>query len=99
LADHVDYNQGAVLPIAIDRFVHLAARPRADDMVTIESLDTEKQAAIQAEDLDQRVDARGKALAGLGSLSGRGAAWRCAPGAGGAWVDAVLAPICPLGRA
>jgi galactokinase len=35
LGEHVDYNQGMVLPIAIDRFVRLAARPRADDLVVV----------------------------------------------------------------
>lgn len=97
LGEHVDYNQGMVLPIAIDRFVRLAARPRADDLVTIESLDLKSRLQFRLEDLDQRVDAQGKALAGW-ALYPAGVAWALRDG--GLEVrglDAVLASDLPIG--
>ena len=39
IGDHTDYNDGFVLPMAIDREVWLAARARADRQVMIDSLD------------------------------------------------------------
>ncbi|MCA9917103.1 MAG: galactokinase [Anaerolineales bacterium] len=39
IGEHTDYNDGFVLPMAIDRGIWLALRPREDDQVSIESLD------------------------------------------------------------
>lgn len=39
IGDHTDYNEGFVLPMAIDRAVYIALRPRADDTILIHSLD------------------------------------------------------------
>ena len=39
LGEHTDYNQGLVLPMAIDRSVWIAARPRDDERVVVRSLD------------------------------------------------------------
>jgi galactokinase len=39
LGDHVDYNEGFVLPMAIDRAMWIALRPRADRQVILSSLD------------------------------------------------------------
>jgi galactokinase len=39
LGEHVDYNSGVVLPIAIDRRVYVAARPCADQRVDLHALD------------------------------------------------------------
>lgn len=39
IGEHTDYNEGFVFPIAIDRAVWIALRPRADRRVFIESLD------------------------------------------------------------
>ena len=97
LGEHVDYNQGTVLPIAIDRFVRLAARPRADDLVTIESLDLKSRLQFRLEDLDRRVDAQGKPLTGW-ALYPAGVAW--ALRAGGLEVrglEAVLTSDLPIG--
>jgi galactokinase len=39
IGDHTDYNDGFVLPLAIDRAVWIAARPRRDGRVSLHSLD------------------------------------------------------------
>jgi galactokinase len=39
IGDHTDYNEGFVMPMAIDRAVYIALRPRPDDTIVIHSLD------------------------------------------------------------
>ena len=39
IGEHTDYNDGFVLPLAIDRAVWIALRPRADQQVQVHSLD------------------------------------------------------------
>jgi galactokinase len=39
IGEHTDYNDGFVLPMAIDRGIWLALRPREDDQVMVHSLD------------------------------------------------------------
>lgn len=39
IGEHTDYNDGFVLPMAIDRGIWLALRPREDDQVSVHSLD------------------------------------------------------------
>ena len=44
IGEHTDYNDGFVLPIAIDRAIHIALRPRTDGRVSLHSLDYETSA-------------------------------------------------------
>jgi len=39
IGEHTDYNGGFVFPIAIDRYVHAAARPRSDRLVRVAAPD------------------------------------------------------------
>ena len=39
IGEHTDYNDGFVLPLAIDRAVWIALRPRDDRRVVVHSLD------------------------------------------------------------
>jgi galactokinase len=41
MGEHTDYNEGFVLPVAIDRDCLVATRPRADDRVVVRSLDVD----------------------------------------------------------
>ncbi len=49
IGEHTDYNDGFVLPIAIDRAVWVAVRPRADRVVRVRSLDYDAETEL---DLD-----------------------------------------------
>ena len=39
IGEHPDYNDGFVLPMAIDRYVRVAFRPRSDDQIKLHSLE------------------------------------------------------------
>src|SRR4051812_11238370 len=46
IGEHTDYNDGFVLPIAIERDVRFAIRPRADCNVHLYSLDFESECSF-----------------------------------------------------
>lgn len=46
IGEHTDYNDGFVLPMAIDRWVWLAVRPRTDGRVNLHSANLEAEAAF-----------------------------------------------------
>jgi galactokinase len=51
IGEHTDYNAGFVLPMAIDRAVWIALRPRTERVVTVHSLDFDSQVEFHADDL------------------------------------------------
>lgn len=56
IGEHTDYNDGFVLPMAIDRAVWIALRPREDRTVYVHSLDFDEDANF---DLDHLIKAEG----------------------------------------
>src|SRR5258708_37627603 len=46
IGEHTDYNDGFVLPAAIDRAISIVRRRRSDDVVNIPSLDYQTQASF-----------------------------------------------------
>ncbi len=48
IGEHTDYNEGYVLPLAIERAIHIALRPRADSLVRVHSLDYNESAEFDA---------------------------------------------------
>ena len=52
IGEHTDYNQGYVLPIAIDRSVWVAAAPRRDRQVIIHALDFDQSVAFSLDDIE-----------------------------------------------
>ena len=62
LGEHVDYNGGMVLPIAIDRAVQIAAKPTADDNVTLHALDLKQTTSFHLDALEAKVDLDGNPL-------------------------------------
>ncbi len=74
LGEHVDYNQGVVLPIAIDRSVQLVARPAVDDLVTINALDMNAQVSFRISEAEKRCDLDGNPLPGW-AMYPAGVAW------------------------
>jgi galactokinase len=77
LGEHVDYNDGLVLPAAIDRQVNLAASESGDQTITIHALDLGKKISFHPNDLDNRVDVEGRNLSGW-ELYPAGVAWSLA---------------------
>lgn len=51
IGEHTDYNNGFVLPAAIDRAVYIAASPRGDSLVTVHSLDYNAVTTFALDDL------------------------------------------------
>ena len=74
LGEHVDYNDGIVLPVAIDRAVKVAAVPTSDNTVTLNALDIGKQVSFSLADVANRISLNGQALPGW-ALYPAGVAW------------------------
>jgi galactokinase len=74
LGEHVDYNQGVVLPAAIDREVRLAAIPTASDIVTLHALDLGVEAAFKLDEQETKLDIAGRPLPSW-ALYPAGVAW------------------------
>jgi galactokinase len=53
IGEHTDYNDGYVLPMAIDHAVWIALRPREDDLVHIHSLDLGLDSAFRLGQLER----------------------------------------------
>ena len=74
LGEHVDYNDGLVLPAAIDRAVYIAAAPSLDGCVTLVASDLGKQVSFRLADLAQKIDDQGRPLPGWARYPA-GVAW------------------------
>ena len=64
LGEHVDYNDGPVLPVAIDRAVRLTFSPRQDAQVHLKAIDLKTEARFDLQSLSRRIDLNGKPLPG-----------------------------------
>jgi galactokinase len=53
IGEHTDYNDGFVLPMAIDREVRIALRPRGDGIVRVHSLDLGSDAEFDTASLER----------------------------------------------
>ena len=62
LGEHVDYNDGFVLPIAIDREIWLAFSPADTDRTTLSAVDLSEDVSFTPETLLAKTDASGKDL-------------------------------------
>ena len=56
IGEHTDYNLGFALPMAIDRSIWIALRPRQDRRVVLHSLDFPEPAAFSLDDLTHGKD-------------------------------------------
>ncbi len=74
LGEHVDYNDGPVLPAAIDRAVYLAATPNNSGIVQLYASDIGEEISFSLERLDQKKDLSGNPLPGW-ALYPAGVAW------------------------
>jgi galactokinase len=93
IGDHTDYNEGFVLPVAIDLCCTVRAKPRADGLVRVRSLDAESEIELAADGSTRPEDVAvpwGRYVAGVvGMLAERGR-----PAVG---IDAVVSSTIPLG--
>lgn len=91
IGEHTDYNDGFVLPMAIDRDISIAFRPRADGQVRLWSLDFGQASAF-------RVDAIAPDPSAPWSNYVRGVAWALAErGVALRGMDAVIQGTVPIG--
>lgn len=62
LGEHVDYNDGFVLPAAIDRVVTITASLRSDRLVSLIAKDLNQSTVFNLDDLEKKVDQAGQPL-------------------------------------
>ncbi len=74
LGEHVDYNDGIVLPAAIDRTVKLSAVPTGDRIVAIDAIDLKQKVRFSLDDLEKKEDIEGASLPDW-ALYPAGVAW------------------------
>jgi len=74
LGEHVDYNDGPVLPAAIDRSVQLVGRATREGVVRLFALDLGEQASFRLDTLVKREDLDGQPLPAW-ALYPAGVAW------------------------
>jgi galactokinase len=97
LGEHVDYNDGFVLPAAIDREVHIAAAPTSDGVVSIHALDLKQSAAFRMDEVAKKVDVNGKLLPGW-AMYPAGVVWALAEaGLATGGLQAVFTSNVPMG--
>ncbi|MBA2667958.1 MAG: galactokinase [Trueperaceae bacterium] len=99
IGEHTDYNDGFVLPMAIELDAFVALTPRDDGVVRIHAVDLDEEGAFDVASVRSR-DARGDASARPGGWLeyGRGVAWALqADGLTLRGFDATLASDVPVG--
>jgi len=62
LGEHVDYNDGPVLPAAIDRRVFLAAAPTPDKTAHLLAHDLGEEVVFQLDSVEKKIDREGRDL-------------------------------------
>ncbi len=65
IGEHTDYNDGFVLPMAIDRAVWLALRRRTDDRVRVYALDFDQRLEFSLHDIGERGRGWGEYVKGV----------------------------------
>ncbi|BBB47494.1 galactokinase [Pelolinea submarina] len=97
LGEQAETNQSVMLPIAIDRAVRLAARPRTDRTVTVESLSLGERVSFQLDNLQARMDSNGQPLPAW-ALYPAGVAWALSEaGLAVGGLEAVIESDLPVG--
>ena len=90
IGEHTDYNDGFVLPVAIDRQVVVAAAPRSDRTVHLYALDFEAQSTFSLDDIRHDEEQRW-------SNYQRGVAWTLQEeGVGLVGLEAVITSDVPI---
>ena len=66
IGEHTDYNDGFVLPMAIDRAIWIALRPRSDENVQVYSIDFKKFSTFSLKTLQHQAQGWVEYLKGVG---------------------------------
>ena len=74
LGEHVDYNDGKVLPVALDRAVYMVAAPTEDRIVSLQALDLGKTVSFRTDEVEAKLDQNGRPLPGWARYPA-GVAW------------------------
>ncbi|MCX6053514.1 MAG: galactokinase [Chloroflexi bacterium] len=74
LGEHVDYNDGLVLPAAIDRVITITATRRADQVLSLNALDLGQSLQIPLKSVEKKLDIHGDPLPSW-ALYPAGVAW------------------------
>jgi len=74
LGEHVDYNDGVVLPAAIDRYVTLLVDVLDEPVVRLQAADLDAEVSFSLEDLADKKDLNSQSLPGF-ALYPAGVAW------------------------
>lgn len=74
LGEHVDYNDGVVLPAAIDRNVRLTAKRLEEPILKLIAIDFDRTVEIPLDRLDQKVDTNSEPLPNF-AMYPAGVAW------------------------
>ena len=97
LGEHVDYNDGWVLPIAIDKAVTIKAKPAADGLIHIFARDLDENVTFNLTSLEDKRDIDGNPLPGWATYPA-GVAWSlCKHGLKVDGIDSVLYSDLPIG--
>ncbi len=97
LGEHVDYNDGYVLPAAIDRAVHLAFSQVEGQSISLVALDLNESTRFNLEMLEEKCDVDGKPLPSW-ALYPAGVAWALqSAGYPVAGMQAVYSSNIPIG--
>ncbi|HSD09419.1 MAG TPA: galactokinase family protein, partial [Candidatus Binatia bacterium] len=97
IGEHVDYNEGLVLPAAIDRAAWIAAAPAVGDAVTIEAGDLGERTSFGLGDVAAKTDRDGRPLPAWALYPAGIAATLRGRGLRVAGVDVALASDVPIG--
>lgn len=53
IGEHTDYNDGFVFPVAIDKYIHIAAQRRSDRKVHLHAMDIEEECIFSLDNIDK----------------------------------------------
>jgi galactokinase len=62
IGEHVDYNEGWVLPVALDRSAWIAASSSTSNLLSISALDLNENVSLRMDELKNKRDVEGNAL-------------------------------------
>jgi galactokinase len=97
IGEHTDYNDGFVLPFAIDRRTHVVAAPRADRRIRVASTFADEPVEVALDDLDGLFPSAGNLRVPEWAAYPLGVAWALQDAEAAAGVDIAVASDVPVG--